>query len=458
MKSTARSWAEAEFGGANLGDKRRVRRLVSLAAAVATTPAGTVTGVLTSSAAREGAFRFLQNSNVRSEEIARASFDATARRCGEYPWVYVAVDGSSISLSDRLRSRDVGQVGVWSAHGRGLIVSSALAVSPDGSPLGLCAQHFWARETRSTRKGKSWKSGDTETSRSVELLRQVKDRLTALPSNTQPWLQLDRGYDAWTIWKHAKDEQLRVTIRANHNRGVRETRREEKKYLFDLARRAPVLGTYNLPVGERGGSPARVARMQVRARVVTLELKVAKKRREHVRLNVVVAKEIRRSNPLHWILLTTAPVSSFDEALAVIDGYAARWRIEEFHRAWKSGVCNVEDTQLRSREGIIKWATILAAVAARASRLTYLAREKPESAASDELSREEIDAAIALLQPKGVKLGAQPTLVEAVRWIAELGGYTGKSSGGPPGPTVVSRGLLKVEILAEGIRNLEKMR
>jgi hypothetical protein len=94
----------------------------------------------------------------------------------------------------------------------------------------------------------------------------------------------------------------------------------------------------------------------------------------------------------------------------------------------------------------------------RATRLSYLAREKPDSAATEELTREELDATIALLQPKGIELGAEPTLAQAVRWIADLGGYTGKSSGGPPGPTVIARGLQKVEILAEGIRNLEKMR
>ena len=150
-------------------------------------------------------------------------------------------------------------------------------------------------------------------------------------------------------------------------------------------------------------------------------------------------------------------MDSFDDARAVIDGYASRWKIEDFHRAWKSGICNVEDSQLRSRDGILKWATILATVAARAIRLTYLAREKPETPATDELSRDEIDAAIALLMPKGIKLGAEPTLVQAVRWIADLGGYTGKSSGGPPGPTVISRGLQQVETLARGIRNLREL-
>jgi hypothetical protein len=457
MKSAAKAWAREEFGGAKLRHGRRVDRLVNMAAGVALRPAGTVTGVFTSSADREGAFRFLQSPHIPSEAVADASFDATARRCHGYPWVYVAVDGSSLSFSDRRRRRDVGHVGNLSKGGRGLIVTNALAVSPDGSPIGLCGQQFWARKGRTTKIKRRWHATDTEIARTVPLLEQVRDRLGALRAPIVPWFQMDRGYDAWTIWRSVRDEQLRVTIRASYSRVVRETPRGKKNYLFNLARRAPVLGSYNMQVSGRAGRPARTACMQVRAREVTIELKVSKKKREYVRLNVVVAKEMRSHKPLHWVLLTTEPVDSFEAAHAVVEGYATRWRVEEFHRAWKSGVCNVEDTQLRSRDGLIKWATILAAVAARASRLTYLAREKPESPAIDELSREEIDATIALRQPKGIKLGAKPTLSQVVLWIADLGGYTGKSSGGPPGPTVIARGLLLVETLAKGIRNLREM-
>ena len=39
-----------------------------------------------------------------------------------------------------------------------------------------------------------------------------------------------------------------------------------------------------------------------------------------------------------------------------------------------------------------------------------------------------------------------PTIAQAVRWIADLGGYTGKSSGGPPGSTTIGRGLERLMI------------
>src|SRR5205085_5794962 len=60
--------------------------------------------------------------------------------------------------------------------------------------------------------------------------------------------------------------------------------------------------------------------------------------------------------PLEWMLLTNYPVQDLTDARLVIGRYAQRWKTEEFHHSWKSGVCNVEATQLRTRERILKWA------------------------------------------------------------------------------------------------------
>ena len=54
------------------------------------------------------------------------------------------------------------------------------------------------------------------------------------------------------------------------------------------------------------------------------------------------------------MLLTNAPTGTLGEAQAVLRGYAMRWRIEEFHKTWKSGRCHVELTQLRSPSAFIR--------------------------------------------------------------------------------------------------------
>ena len=96
-------------------------------------------------------------------------------------------------------------------------------------------------------------------------------------------------------------------------------------------------------------------------------------------------------------------------------------------------------------------------MAARAVRLSYLARTQPELPASTEFSQDEIDAILILKKRTGYQRGSDPPLADVVRWIAHLGGYTGKSSGGPPGPKVIARGLQRVQPLAEGLKNMREM-
>ncbi len=159
-----------------------------------------------------------------------------------------------------------------------------------------------------------------------------------------------------------------------------------------------------------------------------------------------------------WRLLTTKPADTLVRARLVISTYARRWRVEEFHRAWKTGACDIENSFLRKPENFYKWATLAAIVAARLERLKFLARAEPDLPALAEYTRDEIDAAILLRRPKGVRRGATPTLGEMTRWVADLGGYVGKSSGGPPGTVVLRRGWMKIMPVVQALVNLRNDR
>jgi len=56
------------------------------------------------------------------------------------------------------------------------------------------------------------------------------------------------------------------------------------------------------------------------------------------------------------------------QAIRVLDIYAKRWRIEDFHKAWKSG-CRVEERRLQSEGTLRRVAVILAFVAVRLVQL-----------------------------------------------------------------------------------------
>lgn len=71
-------WAEEEFGDSDLGDLRRTKRAVELAAVMAARPGGRVTSVVQNSAEREGAFRLLCNRAVDEKELAQQPLSNTS--------------------------------------------------------------------------------------------------------------------------------------------------------------------------------------------------------------------------------------------------------------------------------------------------------------------------------------------------------------------------------------------
>lgn len=453
-------WADQTFGHADLGDERRVARLVTMAAAAASRPAGTVTKVFTRSAERGGAFRFLESTQVDAAAVAHAAHVATARRSVGAPWVYVALDGSSLTLTDRTGRRELGRVGKQLPV-RGLQGMNALAVDAHGVPVGMIDQRFWAREQPPrAKKIKSWKGDlqDKETRYWIEALVAVDTLMAQHAETTKPWFQLDRGGDCWAVLQTAIERSLLLTVRMAHNRRLA-TSDGRKVYLREHLERQRVAGTYELRVPARPGRAARLARMSVRTASVTLDLQVGRKRHVQVTLQACLAREVGgpKGDQLDWFLLTTHPLATFEQACAVVHGYTQRWRVEELHRAWKGGVCNVEQTQLRSRQAIIKWATLLAAVAARAIRLAYLARTTPDVEASTEFSAYEIDAAFLLAKRKRDRR-RKVLLSDMIALVAQEGGFAGEYSGRPPGAQVLARGLERIATLAQGLRNLNEMR
>ena len=235
-------------------------------------------------------------------------------------------------------------------------------------------------------------------------------------------------------------------------------------YLQPLLSQQPVRTTYELPVKASARRQTRVAAMVVRAASVTIELRDKRTgRRSQLVVNVVQAVERGTTpageKPLSWTLLTNRPIDTTKDLTDVIHGYSMRWRIEELHRTWKSGACRVEENQLRSPSAVMKWATILIAVAARIERIKQLSREQPQLPATDEFSPAEIKAAALLHFGKAgnakVASDKSPTIAEVTLWIANIGGYTGRaSSGGPPGSIVLARGLESVRTTAKALEAL----
>jgi hypothetical protein len=448
-----------------------VQRLVMMAEQAARAPAGLISDVFDSDATRQAAYDFLESPLVHHPPMQRALAEACARAAAPQPFAFVAIDGTTLTLTDVDGTKDFGNIGGRRGdRARGIKVISALGLEPTGVPLGIAAQRYWARpdkEHRSRREQKrEVRERDgllKETQHWVDVIEEVHRRFDE--SRADAWFVIDREGDAQAILRALSASGHRFTVRSSWNRTVQTA--AGRGGLHDWMQRQPICGSYPLEVAAHEKRTARTASMHLRTGRVVLEMRIGQTRYvEHLAVNVVWAREVDTAPdgepPLDWMLLTNEPVESFEAACLVVFSYTQRWRIEELHKAWKSGLCGIEQTQLRSQKAVIKWATILCAVAARAERLKHRSRQQPEIAATAELSRHEIRALL-LLKRAAKKRTEQvpddvPSLGQAVRWLADLGGYTGKSSGGPPGTITISRGLQRVRDAAAVLEQIERDR
>ena len=466
MTDVAR-WAEEEFGDAQLGDPRRVKRAVMLAAAAAQNPGGTVTEVVTDSAEKEGGFRFLRNQQVSAEALASSAHAASWRRGKGSPFVFVAVDQSSIGVTDRTGTKEgLGQIGgPGKVYVRGLQAMTGLGISPDGRVLGVCGQRWWSRLEQSP--GRHEDKRDLE-KRESSLWHQVIDdveKLRVTGAKRQAWYQLDRAGDAWHLLKKAHEEGLLMTVRSAHDRTIGETGEEERLRGAVSKEKVSVRLSHYLRAGaakRAGHRPDRARQLAIRSKEVLLRLTSWEPGRPQTNATywVVHVREVRPPRGcerLEWFLLTTYPVRTASDAELVVKGYCMRWRVEEFHKTWKTGACNVENSQLRSAENFKRWATILAAVASRIERLKQVSRTTPDISARKLASQDEIDAAILLTKRCDHRPGASLTALQFVTLVANLGGYTGKSSGGPPGSIVIARGFERVLTAAAALTAAKKL-
>ena len=457
---SAREWAVEEFGRAELEDGRWRSRLISMGGQAASRPGGRVSAVFPNAAERQGAYGLLENRDVTSAHIANAMFAADARRCRDLPFVFAIIDGSSVTLTDSAGTKDFGWIGSRNQRVRGLKVISSLLVSPDGVPCGLGAQVWWVRTgdaVKGRHQGRT--TGEKETRHWLTAIGETGTLMARHAQGTRCWFQIDREGDAWPIITEADRCDRWFTIRGNHNRRVKMPD-GSTEYLRDVIGRQPVAFNYGLAVSAGQNRSARQARMAMRTCRMTLDFRDKRTGRRTAKIvNVVLAREEATTpageKPIEWLLLTNHPSSETEEMAQVVLGYAQRWRIEDFHRTWKSGACDVENMQLRSRSAVEKWATLLAAVAVRIERLKLLARTEPARLATDEFTEVELRA-IALVR-FGTSAGQHliaaptPTIAQAVQWLAEIGGYTGKSSGGPPGSVTIGRGLKDVIVVARAL-------
>jgi hypothetical protein len=284
----------------------------------------------------------------------------------------------------------------------------------------------------------------------LALRQSVKDR----PAGVQVVAVCDRESDIFEFFDLARRLRAPLVVRAAQDRNAESE--EEVGHLWKMVQARPVAGTLQVHISARKGQPARDAELQIRY----LELKLQpprnrqaagrrKKAWRAVRVWAVLTTEINPPagvKPISWLLLTSVPVGNFQDACERIAWYSQRWKIEVFFDVLENG-CKVEDRRLRTKQRLMRCLAVYMVVAARLHRLTMLAREEPEASCLTVLSTEEWQTLYCFINKTKQLPDHPPSLRQALRWIAQLGGFLGRKCDGEPGIRTVWRGWQRLQDL-----------
>jgi hypothetical protein len=322
-----------------------------------------------------------------------------------------------------------------------------MVVTPEGLPLGILHQQVWARAA-DDRKRHTRRQRPIEEKESFRWLEMVDAVESLLPQDVEVWISGDREADIFELFAMPRRAGLHLVVRAEHDRKVES---EEAQYLRQAVENSPVLGHMEVSVPRSRKRKERTAKLQVRA--CTLKLLPP---RNHpgradlspVPVSVVRVREVESTpegeEPIEWMIITTLPVYSLGRAVEVVEAYAQRWKIERYHYVLKSG-CGVEKLQLESADRIERALSIYNVVAWRLLYMTYVARVAPDLPCTAVLEDDEWKALFVVGSKRARPLPDQtPSVREAVRMVATLGGFLGRKGDGEPGIQAIWTGFRRL--------------
>lgn len=459
-------WAQNEFGGARLGDRRLGKRLVDSAHAMAQQP-----GVSFSSAEKgnwaavKGFYRFIDHpddSEVTPEAILEPHRQRTVQRMMAQPLVLCIQDGSDLNFSSLEKCQGLGRIGTnqTGAGSQGLHLHSMLAVTPEGLPLGVLEARIQAPEPRSkedTRRSSALPMEEKKTFNWIQGLRTCEG-LSAQLTDTRLVCVMDREADFFELFEeHRRKGLVDLLVRAKHDRQLGDDQR-----FFETVRQAPAQARLQIPVprqsarpkksGQKAGEghPQRLAEVSLRYLRIELRPPGHLKDRGPLPVWVVHVREDlppEDAKPLEWFLLATGEIKCLEEAVECLRWYAFRWRIEDWHRVLKSG-CRVEKLAFETGERLKRAVAINLVIAWRIMLMTLLGRECPELAAEVLFSDLEIRVLQAFARQR--KLEVPTTLGAAVGLVARLGGHLARNNDPPPGHEVMWRGFVLLQGMSLG--------
>ena len=448
MSEAYMTWAEEEFAGADLGDKRLNRRLVKLTERFADKPTASIPGACPDWSETQAVYRFFDQTNNAKrpldwETILTPHMERTEARMRQHRVVLCLQDTTELDFN----GQGIDGLGPLSYEAqRGMYLHPTYAVTPEREPLGITDAWMWSRRAK---VADGTRPGARESLRWCKGYERVSEMADAMPDTRLVYVG-DREADIVEMMRRARDldHPADWLIRSQHNRTV-----PGGSKLWAQTLDGEPLGEIEFTLAARPGHAARFLRQQVWARAMDIPDGAG----GLLSVTCVVAKEMNPPtgcNAVEWRLLTNRSAADFADAVELIDWYRCRWEIEIFFNVLKNG-CRVEALQLGSVAKLELALAVYMVVAWRLARLVRLGRTHPDLAASALFTEAEWKGAHILAKKKPPT--EPPTIREVIRQIAMLGGFLGRKSDGEPGVKTLWLGFARVRDFVEGVEHMRQI-
>jgi hypothetical protein len=397
-------------------------------------------------------YRFWSNKRVSAQQILASHRGSVVKRMQRHEVVLAIQDTTDLNFSGLKQTQGLGFINQTAQQG--IKVHSNFAVSGEGEPLGLLHQYTWNRKERSGKRGKR-STKATSNKESQRWLDGLKASEVGVPEALVLVHVADREADIFDLFSLPRRTNSQLLIRVQHNRKVQ----HELGYLIAAIEQAPVLGECVITLKRNPNRPERSADLSVRGMEVTIEVPQHHKtpQAQPVSLNLLLVQEVNHrtdDKPIYWLLLTSLPINTFEAAWQCVRWYSLRWLIERFHFTLKSG-CKIEALQLERVERLCKALATYSIVAWRLMWLTYQARLFPDASCQGVLQTAEWKLLRRKFEPMN-RSQKPPTLHQALRWIAQLGGFLARKGDGEPGLKTLWRGIGKLHHMLQGAQLMAK--
>lgn len=450
-------WIDEELLDLDLGDKRLEQRARLLLERFTANPQASINAACHGWSETLAAYRFFDNEKVHEEQLLQPHRRATLRRMAEHPVTLVVQDTTELDFTGTQIEGD----GPLNYEDRtGFLDHSLAAFTPEGLCLGVLDAQIWARSDERQAPWPERKHHPIETKESFRWVQMYRRACTlreeALP--TQVVMVADSEADIYEMFVAAENSpkfcRAEYVIRLCENRALPEpdqqTGGQVFHRLFDAIATAPIVGRHKLRLSRTPKRRARTAKVELRAKSITLKAPYRRGQRlPAITLNVVLVQEVsarRDQEPIRWLLATSLPIDQLDEIERVIAYYVCRWQIEVYYRVLKTG-CKVEEIQLETADRLKPCLMLYKIVAWRVLYATMLARKCP-TLSCDAIFVEQEWKAVWVITRESPPPQTAPPLEEFLKLLALLGGYNDRQSDPSPGPQAVWYGMRRMHDFA----------